>query len=233
MDIDYIIATRSMFPRLTKKCHSLLKEIPCKREKIKHTGSGGKGATDYLNRIFKINKADWVINIDEDAFVFDIERMLNLMKYMKENGYHICGMPDGGVIPARIGNPIVMNPFFNIIDTRFTRKIDNFDIVFEDWMKDSCATHLMKSDYSYDKYLEKYYDMSFALLKNKAKILYLNAEMADFRSEDERDITTILKDHEDVPFLIHSWYARKYHRPFTKKRINRDYEKAKEMKEKG
>ncbi len=97
--------------------------------KIRFTNFQGFGdaATEYIYHIL-VNDYDWVINIDEDCFVFDEYELLMLLNYMKNNNYDYCGIPDGGVCIHRFHNPLVMNPFFNIFNVKKIReKIKNVD----------------------------------------------------------------------------------------------------------
>jgi hypothetical protein len=65
-------------------------------------------------------EADWIIHIDEDAFVIDSSRIQSLLDYMEANNFACCGMPDGGV-SYRTHNPVACNPFFNIINRRLVK----------------------------------------------------------------------------------------------------------------
>ena len=91
-------------------------------EKLAFTGTTADG---YLYRLLNVD-ADWVINIDEDAFVLSDDELLNLLDFMRKNEYDFCGMPDGGVVPIRGANPVVMNPYFNIFNIKKIRKTFHF-----------------------------------------------------------------------------------------------------------
>src|SRR5262245_40082902 len=58
----------------------------------------------YFRELLHLD-ADFVVNLDEDAFVLEPGRLLGLVKAMGEGGYAACGMPDGGVVPIRRHNP--------------------------------------------------------------------------------------------------------------------------------
>lgn len=65
------------------------------------------------------NEFDWVINLDDDAFLCDFKALYDLMVHMEENEYDICGMPDGlTYTPRDVFNPVSMNPFFNVIQLK-------------------------------------------------------------------------------------------------------------------
>lgn len=65
------------------------------------------------------NEYDWIINLDDDAFLCDFRALYDLMVHMEENQYDICGMPDGlTYTPRDVFNPVSMNPFFNVIQLK-------------------------------------------------------------------------------------------------------------------
>ena len=108
-----VIVTRSMSDVLYERSEAL-QTLPYRRIKI--TGlNHWRNATDYLHLLFEID-ADWVINMDEDCFVFDSGRIEGILAHMRSNGFDFCGIPDGGACIHRFHNPLVTNPFFNIFN---------------------------------------------------------------------------------------------------------------------
>src|SRR5262245_44329154 len=97
------IATRSMNEFLYEASGHLLGldgvNAGVRRHRLTGTDSLG-----YFRELLRLD-ADWVVNLDEDAFVLDPARLLGLVKAMAEGGYAACGMPDGGVVPIRRHNP--------------------------------------------------------------------------------------------------------------------------------
>jgi hypothetical protein len=190
--------------------------LPFKHVRVKHTSSQG-----YLFSILKYD-IDYAINIDEDAFVVDPDKLVALLKYCIANNYVNCGFPDGGVLRMRTYNPLVTNPFFNIFDVKAIKKrlnyqeIENFDFKQYDYEAKS-PSHLYKFKmYQFDL-LESYYRF-FLWLNLSFKVLYLDAK-------DHADgITTLLKDMNGDVFLAHTWYARHYAKdPVQTQRINNIY----------
>ena len=123
------VATRSMNDVLYRVSSDLLGlERVCVDngvcwERYRLTGTDNFG---YFRELLRLD-ADWVINLDEDAFVLDPGRLLGLVRTMEQGGYAACGMPDGGVVPIRRHHPAACNAFFNIFDLRRVRP------VWQDW----------------------------------------------------------------------------------------------------
>jgi hypothetical protein len=181
---------------------------------MKHTSADG-----YFYEIFKYD-IDYAINIDEDAFVLDTDKLLGLLKYCIANNIVNCGFPDGGVLFIREYNPIVTNTFFNILNVREIKKklnyreIDNFDFKRYDY-EAKTPTHLFKTfSYKYEYCIEPYYPL-FLWLNLNFKVLYLDAEEFSDR------IATLLKDMNGDVFLAHAWFSRDYSKDlFQTQRIN-------------
>jgi hypothetical protein len=198
-----MIFTRSMNYRLFELSSDTTRSLPFKHIRIKHTSADG-----YFYKILKYD-IDYAINIDEDAFVFDTNKLLDLLKYCIANNIINCGFPDGGVLFIREYNPIVTNPFFNILNVKEIKKklnygeIDNFDFKQYDYEakipKHLFRTFLCKFEYS----LEPYYPF-FLWLNLNFKVLYLDAD------EDTERVTTLLKDMNGDIFLAHAWFSRYY-----------------------
>jgi hypothetical protein len=203
------IATRSMNETLYAASGELLPrrqgaspetEIP----RFRLTGTDSLG---YFRQLAGLG-ADWVLNVDEDAFVLSPRRLLDLVAAMERGGYAACGMPDGGVVGIRRHNPVVCNAFFNVFDLRRVRPVWN------DWAGVSAAGHqseyegqvapfARRSAYAFDHF-ERYYGAFFSLLQAGERILYLDAE------EWEDGVSTLLKDPDGKPLLIHCWYSRHF-----------------------
>jgi hypothetical protein len=174
---------------------------------------GRVGGLSYFLEVCDLG-ADWVINLDEDAFVFDNTRILKLLEFMKTAGYECCGMPDGGVCIDRTNSPLVFNAFFNIINVKAIRDVFNHHEV-ENLEFDERWKSLINSNYSPTTYrlfsprhgyfYESYYRFFYWLLKQGFRFLPLN--VSRWREDDP---AVILKDHEERPFLLHSWFARNY-----------------------
>jgi hypothetical protein len=159
----------------------------------------------YFRELLRLD-ADWVINLDEDAFLLDPARLLGLVRTMEAGGYAACGMPDGGVVRIRRHHPAACNAFFNVFDLRRVRPI------WQDWDRVVAATprpeyeklvapFARRSQFAFDHF-ERYYGVFFALLAAGERILYLDAE------EWQDSISTLLKNADGAPLLLHCWYSR-------------------------
>lgn len=210
-NLNIEIFTRHCNRFLYSKAISTIK-LPYKKNKLKFT----TGAS-YFYQIMK-SDADIVINIDEDAFIIDNEELEKLLVYFVENQFVNCGMPDGGVIHGRVHNPLVINPFFNIMDLRVLRKDFNFDLMkkyktFDEKYIPKTNYRLMKYSYQYDMF-EPYYPFFLWI--------YLNYKVLDLDAITLPDgFTTKLLSHNQKPFLYHAWYSRDYGtNPLHTDRIN-------------
>ena len=80
-----------------------------------------KSADGYFYTMLADEECDVAINVDEDAFVSDIDAVLDLAEYAIANGYANTGVPDCSPACPRGANPLVTNPFFNIFDLQQIR----------------------------------------------------------------------------------------------------------------
>jgi hypothetical protein len=177
-------------------------DLPYPKVRLTDTTADG-----YFYRILEDNDVDIVINIDEDAFIFDMNRLLELLDYVVQNQYINCGMPDGGVVHLRRMNPLVTNAYFNILNVSEIRKIFSIKAVqdfpiHEAHYMDRFPKDMLRGDYKFVNY-EAYYPF-FIWLSQHFKTLYLNAEN---HPDGE---STVLHDHLNRPFLTHTWYSRLY-----------------------
>ncbi len=182
-------------------------------EKVRLTGTSADG---YLYQLIADRSADWVINIDEDAFVSDVEALKRLIAYCIENNYTNCGMPDGGVVHLRDGNPLVTNPYFNIFNTKVIRELFSKDnITGTPDRSRFTQAELLVGPHNFDNTNEEPYYPFFIWTSNHFKTLYLKA------TNHPDGESTVLYNHLDEPFLIHTWYSRFYnHDRFHTHRID-------------
>jgi hypothetical protein len=205
-----IIVSRSMNDKLFKMSQSLI-ALPYKRFKIINTRTSQRGASDYLHLLFEY-PVKWLINIDEDCFVFNNNAIIGLLKHMQENKIDYCGIPDGGTCLHRAHNPVIMNPFFNIFNIENIRsKIQKESIKningckFTSEMMGYVPEEILKKNYKFEfDNFEHFYGLFFWLLLKNFKPLYLPS----YELEDK--ITTTLCDQNNIPFLYHTWYSRRY-----------------------
>lgn len=210
------IFTRSMNDVLYHKSMALC-SLPYEKVRLLNTSADG-----YLYQVIGDTRADWVINIDEDAFVSNVDALQRLIEYCMENDYVNCGMPDGGVVHLRDGNPLVTNPYLNILNTKVLREQFHLDKLHENPNKD-CFTQrkllVGAHDFSATD-VEPYYPF-FIWTSNHFKTLYLKA------SNHPDGESTVLYNHLGEEMLIHTWYSRFYNRdPFHTRRINNAFREA-------
>jgi len=211
-DYKIEIVTRSMCKELYQFSQSTIK-LPFERIRLENTLSD-----EYLYKLLQ-RDADYIINIDEDAFVIDNCKLEALVKYCIIEDIDVCGFPDGGVLPIRTHNPLVVNPFFNIFHIKKIKIDFSLHIVqtYREHKKEyekHTPLHLIRSPYIYDSY--EPYCPFFIWLSQKYTVLYLNGET------HQDGISTILKDQNNHSILIHSWYSRYYgNNNYHTNRINR------------
>lgn len=183
--------------------------------KIYVEGKHGLYGLDFLEKIIndKSISFDWVILLDEDFFLTDTDELFSLLSYMKDNEYHVCGMPDGGVVNIRHHNPVAINPFFCIININKVRNIYSAKevkkAIFDDDLMTYLPKHLIKTPYDIDGF-EKYYKLFFFLLRNNINFLYLDAESANKVDKKLDATSTAIKSHDGAVIGFHSWYARQW-----------------------
>lgn len=234
MNIKIITASQSN--ELYEHSKSFYNELEF--EKICVKGFANFSFFDYVLRDNKFSDCDWVIFLDEDCFITNINAMLDLLNYQIDNNIHCSGVPDGGVISHRFHNPLSINPFFSIMNVGEIRKKYNSNLN---------NVYSMHYDHDLDKYIphelinverphyekfkrtvnpdykpygviyndvEKYYKLYFWLLRNEYKILYLDGY--DYENDD---FTTVAKNHNGVDFAYHTWFARDWQVSTNKNRI--------------
>lgn len=171
-----------------------------------------KTADGYFFSILKDTECDVAINIDEDAFLINPDALLELVNFVVEHNYANVGCPDGGMA-LRIFNPIITNPFFNVLNLKLIRtkligknEINAFDyLTVCEEMKARFPIHILKGRYDF-KYTnqEPYYPFFFWLAYN-FDILYLPAET------HTDGISTILYSPDKSQIIcLHAWFARFY-----------------------
>ena len=163
-----------------------------------------RSADGYFYSMLRDTECDIAINIDEDAFVVDPQAVNELVDLMQREEYANIGCADAGEGLPRNGNPIVTNPFFNILNLKLIREKFNMAEIRE-----------------YDEGIEPYYRF-FLWMADNFKTLYLPAR----RHSD--GISTELLDMQGRVICRHSWFARFYSMPsFLVRRIQSDQGKQK------
>lgn len=175
-------------------------------------------ADGYFFTMLDDTECDLAINVDEDAYIQDLDAVLDLAEYVLQHGYANAGCPDCAPGCPRGGNPIVTNPFFNIFDLRQIRtkwpgrKIGQK--VVRSFRYDDVRNEL-RSKFSYDESLivrphfdsifdEPYYNFFFWLAYNFETLYLPNAKHHDGTS-------TVLYSVDGRCLCKHSWMSRFYH----------------------
>jgi hypothetical protein len=176
----------------------------------------------YLHDIIEYRRG-WVVNLDEDCYVFNWKAVEEIINYMDENDYAYAGMPDGGVCSTRERSWMTVNPFFNVFNVdkirdkyvkRTREEIDTTPVPqWADMFKPVICTG------KYDLGAVSPFSGLFNWLWFNFKVLNLDA-----RNHPDR-ISTQLLDLNGKPFCAHSWYSREYNNDLRQKdRIDRLYE---------
>ena len=204
------------------------KLIECNYPKVRLCNTTADG---YFYKMLSDIDCDVAINIDEDAFVIDKVALYSLVDYVIKNNYANAGMPDGGMLQVRAFNPIITNPYFNVLNLKLIRekfsieKIQQFNYATH---KEELVSKFPKEILAFDKGAfdcedyEPYYPFFFWLAFN-FKTLYLRG------IEHKDGISTILHNQNGEPFLYHSWWSRvydsdSYHHDRIKNLISEAYE---------
>lgn len=172
-----------------------------------------RSADGYFYAMLRDTECDIAINIDEDAFVCDPGAVMDLAQRVWEEGWANAGTSDCGPGCPRSHNPIVTNPFFNILNLKLIREkyvgpgqIRAFDYhPVKEQMKAVFLEQVSEPlNGNFDIYdFEPYYSF-FLWLAYNFKTLYLP-------SRRHRDgLSTILSDGAGHDLCLHSWMARKY-----------------------
>jgi hypothetical protein len=75
----------------------------------------------------RYNKFDYVIYIDEDAFIVNFEKLIDeFMLFMKNDDYCLGGPQDGGVFCHRNHSSIMINTFISFWNVKLLRKSGKF-----------------------------------------------------------------------------------------------------------
>lgn len=199
-----------------------MKYHPDKIDRVIIDGRNDMHGVDSLIFMFKKLKNtdyEWVIMVDEDVFFTNQDKIFNLIDYMIDNDFTVCGVRDGGMISHRNYNPLAINMFFSIINYKKIKSTLTINDIRENHhvnFKFNFKLPEFKSEFDLKSLKEPYYGFYFWLLSKGYKILYLNIKnsLNDY-------LSTIVLDHKENELLIHTWYARSYNSSkFHTDRIN-------------
>ena len=201
------IFTRSFSPELYTYSRGLFHEdIPI----VRLTDQTADG---YFFTILKDTDCDIAINIDEDAFITDWDPIIELIDYVVKYNIANAATPDAGPGCPRHHNPIVTNPFFNVLNlklirTKYTTSKEVQKFSYENHREEMIAKfpQALLDTLEYDLNcidFEPYYPFFFWVAYH-FDTLYLPAV------GHSDGFSTILHDHQGRPFCLHSWFARKF-----------------------
>lgn len=201
------IFTRSFSPELYTYSRGLFHEdIPI----VRLTDQTADG---YFFTILKDTDCDIAINIDEDAFITDWNPIIELIDYVVKYNIANAATPDAGPGCPRHHNPIVTNPFFNVLNlklirTKYTTPKEVQKFSYENHREEMIAKfpQALLDTLEYDLNcidFEPYYPFFFWVAYH-FDTLYLPAV------GHSDGFSTILHDHQGRPFCLHSWFARKF-----------------------
>ncbi len=182
-----------------------------------------QSADGYFYTMLRDTGCDIAVNVDEDCFITNPAAVKELVDYVIEKGYANAGCADGGNQGFRNGNPLVTNPFFNVLNLRLIRtkyspeEIRNFQ--YNQYKQTLIQQYPLPVEAGCDNFnntdKEPYYTF-FLWLAANFPVLYLTYQThADGR-------TTILYNQNATPFCMHTWFARFYSMPtFLVKRFQK------------
>lgn len=203
MNIDNLkiaFFSRSMNYSLYKLSDNTI-SLPFKHYRITYSTAQG-----YLDKILSYD-IDYAINIDEDAFIVNNEALLELLKHCVKEKIVNCGFRDGGVLPIRFGNPLVTNPFFNILAVKTIRtkysKLEIGNFLKQKINYENLIPNELPFDFEISNDYEPFYPF-FLWLNINHKVLYLEGK------QHKDNFSTILYNHKGQEMLFHSWYSREY-----------------------
>ncbi len=204
-----ILSTVVNFDLYQKSAPLFPKDIP----KYVIDGRNGMHAMDsicYMFKKLKDQNIDWLIMADEDVLFINPELIFPIIDRMEQQGYTICGVRDGGVIPHRVQNPFAINTFFSIVNFKEVLSIWNqsevlkHQYIVKDEFKDDLNS--LTGDYSKESLFEPYYRFYFWLRRKNKKFLFLDASVPF----DVDAVTNLVVDDLGNDMLYHTWYARSY-----------------------
>lgn len=171
-------------------------------------------ADGYFYTMLQDTDCDIAVNVDEDCFITHPDAVSSLVDYVQREEYANAGCADGGVADFRTGNPLVTNPFFNVLNLRLIRTryskeaVRTFNYAMhKERLTATYPLAVQAECANFDNTDKEPYYGFFLWLAANFKVLYLPHEThADGR-------TTILYNQAGEPMCLHTWFARFYSMP--------------------
>ena len=180
----------------------LIKTMINKDDPYLLNGKNGFYGEKLLNNIFFDKKIqddyDYLVFIDEDCLVYNIDMIDKIILDMENNNYDIVGMPDGGN-NIRIHRDDVPNLFFTIIKTKKMKNLNKNN--FLNYKIPISISN--KKNVNYDTFEPYYKTLCFLIYELGFNFLKLKE---NFIISDRA--TELIYDN--IPFCIHTWHSRKY-----------------------
>ncbi|SDR69099.1 hypothetical protein [Christiangramia echinicola] len=174
---------------------------------------GIKSIRFFLHKLKRLN-IHWLIMADEDVVFTKPENVFDLIKYLDQNGFSVCGMRDGGELEWRNKNPHIINTFFSVLNLKDIHSIYNEkEMLSHQYIKPGEFGELGElsfSNYDEQSLFESYYCFFLWLIRKGRKTKFLKATNPYKEKGDYA--TTRLLDHKGRELLYHTWYARFYNK---------------------
>ena len=202
-----VLSTRSMYPSLTKKVHSLFDDCKCitDRQILRL-----RTDYEYLYECFFNTDADYVISVDEDFFLLRPWVIDKIIEYMEENDVDIIGPPCTSLIDAKI-----IDAWFHIANIN---RIKKYKLSRAEMLKiRTQITRLYFPQYELTHY---YYDTD----KHEFFFLLMLEKGCEFRWFNKKFIDLEVLVARDVEFGLHTRRGRDYDKKEIKEHIDEVYD---------
>ncbi|HOO21851.1 MAG TPA: hypothetical protein PL011_10740, partial [Kiritimatiellia bacterium] len=154
--------------------------------------------------------SDYVVHIDEDAFLLDPEQLSRLVAEMsRDPELAAAGVPDGGT-PYRHHNPYACNLFFAVFKTAvlretIARRSDWKSLRFDPaWTRRLRRPPPSVADAALDDF-EPYYPLFWLILEQGFQIRYLSSSLVP-----DCLASQVVVGDAPQPMVLHGWHLRKW-----------------------
>jgi hypothetical protein len=176
-------------------------------------GLFGLNSIKFMFQKLRTKKIKWILMIDEDVIFVNTKSILAIIREMQENNYGVAGVRDGGILSWRDKNPLLINPFFCILDFEKINSIyDEKEFMAHNYLIEGefeDDLNNLQFEYSTTSLFEDYYCFFIWLRRKKIAFKFLSAATSGFENDPE---TTTVFGLDNEVMLYHTWYARTYGR---------------------